>query len=160
MRVTVASLLATWFYAGKLRPAPGTWGSLAAIPFALPLAWYGGFWALVAASLAVFALGIWASQAHALSLGRADPGEVVVDEVAGQWLTLAPLCLDWRLWAVGFFAFRVMDVVKPWPCSWCDRHLKGGLGIMLDDLLAGLYAAIVSALLGWWLWDLRCFPWT
>ena len=153
-----ASLLATWFGCGRLRPAPGTWGSLGAIPPALGLAWLGGWPLLLAGSLAIFLLGIWAGERHAATLGRDDPGEVVIDEVAGQWLALAPLALDWRLWLMGFLLFRLFDIVKPWPASWCDRVLPGGLGIMADDMVAGLYAGAAAGLLGWWLWRIPCFP--
>ncbi len=158
--MTAAALLATWFGCGKIRPAPGTWGSLGAFPPALLIAWAAGWWGLLLASLLVFALGIWVSHRHALAIGLDDPGEIVIDEVAAQWLTLVPLCFDWRLWVIAFFAFRAADIAKPWPASWCDRRLHGGLGIMTDDMVAGLYAGAFTALVGWLLWDLTCFPWT
>jgi len=154
-----ASLLATWFGCGRIKPAPGTWGTLGALPPALLVAWLAGWWGLLLGAVLCFFAGVWAGQRHARALGSADPGEVVIDEVAGVWLTLVPLCLDWRLWVLAFVVFRAADILKPWPASWCDRHLAGGLGIMTDDLVAGLYAAVVTALLGWWIWDLTCFPW-
>ena len=156
--MTFASQLATWFGAGKLRPAPGTWGSLAALLPGALLMWAGGPWLLLLGSLVVFAVGLRASQVHATTLGKSDPGEIVIDEVAGQWLTLVPLAFDWRLWVIGFVAFRLFDIVKPWPVSWFDRSLSGGLGIMADDMAAGLLAALVTALLGWWIWSLPCWP--
>ncbi len=158
--MTPASLLATWFGCGKLKPAPGTWGSLGAIPPGLGLAYLGGWPALLGGSLVVFLIGIWAGQRHAATLGRDDPGEVVIDEVAGLWLTLVPLALDWRLWTLGFLLFRLADITKPWPASWCDRRLHGGFGIMADDMVAGLYAGAATAALGWWIWGLPCFPLT
>lgn len=156
--MTLASLLATWFGCGRLRPAPGTWGSLGALPPAALLMWLGGWPLLLAASLLAFAVGIWAGQRHAETLGREDPGEVVIDEVAAQWLALVPLAFDWRLWLIAFFLFRLFDITKPWPASWCDRRLAGGLGIMADDMVAGLYAGAAAGLLGWLIWRVPCFP--
>ena len=142
-----ASLIATWFGSGLLPIAPGTWGSAAALPFAAAIVWASGPaagpWVLLAASLLAFLVGLWASARYAEACGKDDPGPVVIDEVAGQWLTLVPTGLDPLLYLVGFFAFRVFDVLKPWPANWMDRALKGGLGIMLDDMVAGLYAALV-----------------
>lgn len=157
--MTLAGLLATWFGSGKIHPAPGTWGTLAAYPFAFPIAWYAGWWGLLLAALIVFLIGLWASERYSQELGVDDPGEIVIDEVAALWVTLAPLCLDWRLWVIAFFAFRAADIAKPWPASWCDRRLHGGLGIMTDDIFAALYAAAFTGLAGWLLWDLTCFPW-
>jgi phosphatidylglycerophosphatase A len=138
-----AVLLATWGGCGWLPGAPGTWGSLAALPFAWGIAWLAGPWGLAAASLAVFAGGIWAADAYTRKTGEKDPGAVVIDEVAGQWLTLVPAGLDPLLFVAGFGLFRFFDILKPWPVSWADRKVGGGLGIMLDDLLAGGYGALV-----------------
>lgn len=138
-----ASLLATWFGAGLLPKAPGTWGSLAALPCAALITWLGGPWALLAASFAVFAVGLWASARYCAAAGAEDPGSVVIDEVAGQWLALAPAGLDPGLYAVGFLAFRIFDIAKPWPVNLAERRLRGAWGVMADDMLAGLYAAIV-----------------
>ena len=152
------SLIATWFGAGLLPKAPGTWGSLAALPFAAAIVWLGGPWALLAAAAAVFLVGIWASAKYAGE--RADPGEVVVDEVAAQWLVIFPVALDLKLYVLAFVAFRVVDILKPWPANWADRRIKGGLGIMLDDVLAAPYA--MALCYAAWLWFGRntCFPWT
>lgn len=139
-----ASLLATWFGSGLLPKAPGTWGSLAALPFAFAIASLAGAWGLLAAVLAVTAVGLWAADVYAARSGESDPGKVVIDEVAGQWLALVPAALDLRLYAVAFLAFRFFDIVKVWPASWLDRNLKGGRGIMLDDLAAGVYAGALT----------------
>lgn len=138
-----AALLATWFGAGLAPIAPGTWGSLAALPFAWVIAYFLGPWALVIASLIAYGVGIWASQTYANSLGRKDPGPVVIDEVAGQWLTLAVVPLDPIAYGIAFLLFRFFDIVKVWPANWMDRELEGGLGIMSDDMVAGLYGLIV-----------------
>ncbi len=139
-----ASLLATWFGSGLLPKAPGTWGSLAALPCAIVIAALAGPWGLLAAVLAVTAAGLWAADIYAARSGADDPGEVVIDEVAGQWLALVPAALDPWLYAVAFLAFRFFDIVKVWPANWLDRNIKGAWGIMLDDLAAGVYAGALT----------------
>jgi phosphatidylglycerophosphatase A len=140
-----ASWLATWFGAGLLPAAPGTWGSLAALPFAWVILTGPGPWALLAAAAIVFALGLWASGRYISGRDDKDPAAVVIDEVAGQWLALT-LAAPGDVWqfAVGFLLFRLFDISKPWPAGYAERRLPGGLGIMADDLVAGAYAAIVG----------------
>lgn len=138
-----ASLIATWFGAGLLPRAPGTWGSLAALPFAwLILAHLGPAW-LALAVLLVFLAGWWAASVYVRDSGEPDAAAIVVDEVAGQFLALlaAPPELVWIV--VGFLAFRAFDIVKPWPVSWAERRFGGGLGVMLDDVFAGVYGLIL-----------------
>lgn len=142
-----AHLLATWFGAGLLPKAPGTWGSLAALPFAWAIAAAGGPIALLVATAVALAVGIWASEVLERAVQTKDPGHVVIDEVAGQWLTLVPVAPDPLLYAIGFVLFRFADIYKPWPASWCDRNLAGGLGVMLDDIAAGAYAAVALYLI-------------
>lgn len=137
-----AFFIATWFGSGLLPKIPGTWGSAAALPFAWVIAWYGGPWALLAASLIAFGVGIWAAEVYSRHAGVKDAGPIVIDEVAGQWLTLAAFSPDPLTLIAGFFLFRFADIIKPWPASWADRSLQGGLGVMLDDMIAGLYAAV------------------
>ncbi len=145
-----AAAAVTWFGVGRLPFAPGTWGSLAALPFAWILAGAGGSVLLAGAVLAVFLIGWGASAVHVRRVGVADPSWVVIDEVAGQWLALIGAPLDPLAYAVGFALFRAADILKPWPAGWADRSLKGGLGIMLDDLFAGAYALIgLQAFLFW-----------
>ncbi len=138
------SLLATWFGSGLLPKAPGTWGSLAALPFAFLIAALAGTWGLLAAAILATLVGVWAAGVYAARSGQEDPQAVVIDEVAGQWLALVPVAHDLRLYAVAFLAFRFFDIVKVWPARRIDRELKGGWGIMLDDVVAGLYAAALS----------------
>lgn len=142
-----AVLLGTWFGAGLLPLGPGTWGSLAALPLAWVLVRVGGLGALLAASVVVFGAGWWASSVLARASGIKDAGSIVIDEVVGQWLTLgialAVAPLDPLAYAAGFVLFRIFDIVKPWPVSWVDRALAGGLGVMLDDVAAGLYAGAI-----------------
>jgi phosphatidylglycerophosphatase A len=142
-------LLCSWFGAGWMKPAPGTWGSAAALPFGWLIFWAGGPIALGLAALIVFLIGWWASERIVRADGLEDPSWVVIDEVAGQWLTLLltpPSLLDYL---VGFALFRLFDIWKPWPVSWADQKIKGGLGIMLDDVLAGLMGLAVLSLLHW-----------
>lgn len=145
-----ASLAATWFGCGLLPKAPGTWGSLAALPFAWGLAKLGGWPALLAASLLCFLAGWWASAVYVRRTGVDDPSEVVIDEVAGQWLVLAAAPADPLLYAIGFALFRVLDITKPWPARWADRNVHGGLGVMLDDMLAAAYGAAAVAVIALW----------
>lgn len=142
-----AGWIACGFGSGLSPVAPGTAGSLLALLpwFALrELSWpiHLGVVALV------FAIGVWASNVAIARLRIADPGAVVVDEFVGQWIALMPLVITPQGWpwiVAGFVLFRVFDVWKPWPVSWADRHVKGGFGVMLDDVVAGAYAAIVLA---------------
>lgn len=136
-----AVLVATFFGAGLAPFASGTVGSLAALPFAWLIHTWLGQWALVAAAGAAFAIGLWAAGVYARAGEERDPGAVVIDEVAGQWLTLAAVAATPLHYALGFVLFRVYDIVKPWPASRIDRHMHGGLGIMLDDIVAAVYAA-------------------
>jgi phosphatidylglycerophosphatase A len=136
----VCALIATWFGVGHLPRAPGTWGSLAALPFAWAIHAAAGPLVLAAAAAALFAVGWWASDAFVRRSGARDPSCIVVDEVAGQWLVLASAPLDPSWFAVGFVLFRVADIAKPWPASWADRALSGGLGVMADDAFAALWA--------------------
>jgi phosphatidylglycerophosphatase A len=153
-----AALIATWFGSGLLPKVPGTWGSLAALPFGAALVYFGGPLALLIASLALFLLGVWASHIYAVHVGLNDPSAVVVDEVVAQWLVLLPLCPDPLSYIIALIAFRFFDIAKVWPASWLDRHLKGGLGIMSDDLAAALYAAPLTYILVILLERPFCFP--
>jgi len=143
----VSKALATWFGCGHLPIAPGTWGSLAALPLGVLLLWLGGWSLLAAASVAISLAGWWASAQHVRSLGQDDPDEIVVDEVAGQWLALLPASLTWTDALCALLLFRAADILKPWPANWADRAIPGGLGVMVDDWIAGLYAALALAAL-------------
>lgn len=133
--------LVTWFGAGLVPRAPGTMGSVAALPVAWVLAWLGGPWVLLTAAVAVFVVGIVVCGIYARRSGREDPPEAVIDEVAGQWLALVPAPLDPLAYALGLLLFRIFDVAKPGPIGAIDRRVGGGLGIMADDMVAGLAAA-------------------
>jgi phosphatidylglycerophosphatase A len=135
-----AVLIATGFSVGLIPIAPGTWGSLAALGFAWPIRTLSGIPGLALAFLIVLGSGWWAAGAVAKASGVRDPAAIVVDEIAGQSLVLLAAPRDFVAWAIGFLLFRLFDIWKPWPVRWADRNLAGGLGIMLDDLLAAGYA--------------------
>jgi phosphatidylglycerophosphatase A len=133
-------LIATGFGLGLLPGMPGTWASLAALPCAWALRSWLGVWGPTAASAAAFVAGWWASGRVTRESRASDPGYVVIDEIAAQWLVLAALPLDWRFYLAAFLLFRLFDIWKPFPIGWLDRSVKGGLGIMLDDVMAAIYA--------------------
>ena len=146
-------LLATVFGIGRLKPAPGTWGSLAALP--LPLLAPESFdplYLLIAAVIS-FIIGCWAANRYQDLTGTHDASEVVIDEVCGQWIALSLVALTPVSILAGFVLFRLFDILKPWPIRLADRKVGGGFGVMLDDVLAGLAAAIclyaLATVLGW-----------
>jgi phosphatidylglycerophosphatase A len=141
--------LSTWFGCGLMTPASGTWGSAGAIPFAAVLMWLGGTPLLALGALIILAVGIWSSGVYAAKSGMGDPSQVVIDEVAGQWVTLCFVPVNIWWWLAAFLLFRAADIVKPFPANWCDSELDGGWGIMLDDIVAGLYAGIALMVLRW-----------
>jgi phosphatidylglycerophosphatase A len=136
-----AQVIASWFGVGRLPWAPGTWGSLAALPFAWVIASLFGPRALLLAALILFLLGWWAAGRVVRLSAVKDPGSIVVDEVAGQWLTLVVTPPGIVPYVAGFLLFRIFDIVKPWPARWIDQHVGGGLGVMADDIVAGFFAA-------------------
>ena len=153
-----AELIGTVGGVGYLRPAPGTWGSLAGLVLAYVLYVLGGLWVFVLAIPLVFAAGWWATIRMTKGAENHDPSEIVVDEVAGQWVALLPVIIGaahvgvpalslWPGWIVAFFGFRLFDILKPGPVGWADRR-DDPLGVMLDDVIAGLLAAVVVALAG------------
>jgi len=144
-----AAIVSTWFGAGLLPRLPGTWGSLAALPFAWAIASMVGNAGLVVAALALFLIGWWAAGVYIRSAGVEDPGAIVVDEVAAQWLVLAVVPREILWYLAAFVLFRVFDIVKPWPIAWADRVVKGGLGTMVDDVLAAAYAGAIVAAAVW-----------
>jgi phosphatidylglycerophosphatase A len=143
-------LIGTWFGCGYFPKGPGTAGSLAAILIAWPL-WRLGLNSLGFAALSIVALwpAIHAAGVVAVKTGRKDPPIVVVDEVLGQWLTLGgALRLNWRSFLFAFVLFRLFDILKPPPIRLIEQ-VPGGAGIVLDDMAAGIYAALVLFLMGW-----------
>lgn len=135
---------ATWFGCGLAPIAPGTFGSagaLVVIPLWLWMNWPP--WTLAVLALVLTPLSIWSATATARDAGRKDPGLVVIDEVLGQWVTLAGAAvLDWKYVLAGFFLFRILDIVKPFPARQFEA-LPDGTGIVADDLMAGVYGALL-----------------
>lgn len=145
----IARAIAVWFGCGLAPVAPGTAGSLAALAIAILLHTYAGAGPITFAILAALLLwpGIWAAGVVARVEGKSDPGIVVVDEVIGQWITIAGAgTLNWKSWLAAFALFRILDVWKPPPARQLER-LHGGLGIVADDVMAGLYGALAIFLL-------------
>ncbi|HYL32328.1 MAG TPA: phosphatidylglycerophosphatase A [Stellaceae bacterium] len=135
--------LSTWFGCGLSPVAPGTVGSLAALPLAALVVWQSGPEVLLVVAAILLAVGIAATGAYASAAGIADPPEAVIDEVAGQCLTLVVVPLAPLPYLIGFVLFRIFDIAKPFPLRWLERKLPGGYGIMLDDTGAAIYAIIV-----------------
>jgi len=151
---TPAGWLACGFGSGLAPVAQGTFGSLAALlpwlllrELSLPV--------YLAVLLIGFVAGVWACNVAGRALGVDDHRSLVWDEFIGQWIALVPLLVpallpasgfQWWMLAAGFALFRLFDVWKPWPISWLDRRVKGGMGVMIDDVVAGIFAAIVLAL--------------
>jgi len=148
------TIIATGFYIGKIPFAPGTFGSLLAVamwivvnhffPFELPLII---FWISLLILLSI--LGVFSAQSHSKTIGKDDAGEIVIDEVCGQLLTflIAAIVIDvsqnYLLIFLGFIFFRLFDITKPFIIGIADKNVKGGIGVMLDDLLAGFAAAVL-----------------
>lgn len=137
------TLLATWFGCGLFRWAPGTVGSLGGLVVGWVLMSEFGLYGLVIATLVVSLVGVPISTAYAAAMETKDPGAIVIDEVAGIWLVLCVTPFEPIWFAAAFVLFRLFDIVKPWPVSWADKKLEDGLGVMVDDILAGLYGIII-----------------
>lgn len=120
--------------------APGTFGTIAALPIFYFLLQDLAPWAFILVLLVSFVIGVYACHKTSEDLGVHDHGGIVIDEWVGMWLTmfLAPEGIMWLLW--GFVLFRFFDIIKPWPIKWLDEHVHGGFGIMIDDVLAGVMA--------------------
>ena len=131
---------------GLAPKAQGTWGSLVGLLFVPLLAQLGLFWlAVVIVLSAIF--GCWLCGKVADDLGVHDHNGIVWDEFVGVWITLFAVPMTWYWLLLGFILFRIFDIAKPWPISWADKKVAGGIGIMLDDILAGLIAAGVLQLI-------------
>lgn len=148
---------ATAFGIGRLPHAPGSWASLAAIVIAVPVMWLTGWMGMAVLGLATAVFGTWACDQYAAATGIEDPKECVIDEFAGQWIACAIAgiaampdapALSWGGFVLAFLLFRLFDVAKPWPINRAEE-LRGGLGIMADDVVAGVIAGFVVFLVGY-----------
>lgn len=154
----MSKLIATFFYVGHIRPAPGTWGSLAALPFGWIIITYTGAYGLFFSIVVAYALGHWATKMETAGKVNHDPSEIVIDEVVGMWIALLPVAYGaqlmgidtlrlWPGWIAGLALFRLFDITKPWLVGWADRR-DDATGVMLDDVIAGVFAAICTVILG------------
>jgi len=145
-------VITTYFYIGHLRPAPGTWGSAAAVLTGYVLHMLGGPMALIIGVLVSFGAGLWATTLETKGKTNHDPSEIVIDEVAGQWIALLPVSIGashaqvhigalWPGLIAAFVLFRLFDIWKPSLVGWADKR-DDSLGVMLDDVIAGVFAAI------------------
>lgn len=137
--IKLIMFIATGAYTGYLPKAPGTWGTLVALPLNFLLIklspeGYG------ISLLIVFVIGVYTAGSAEKILDRKDPGSIVIDEIIGMLIALIAAPTQPLIWLLAFLLFRFFDIIKPWPVSWADRHLNGGLGIVMDDVLAGGYA--------------------
>lgn len=141
--------LATWFGSGLIKPASGTWGTLASLPFVAAICLMDSFYLLVAFIVLTFGFGMWSTRTYLDKSGTKDPSEVVIDETCGLSVT----CISYFIlniqnthgqfvyFCLAFVLFRIFDAAKPWPISWFDREIGGALGVMLDDIVAGVIAS-------------------
>ena len=159
MKIPRAStVVASVFGIGYFDIAPGTIMSAIAVPLAILIALFGGGgMGILGSSIIVLVIGILACADHVRATGRQDPPECVIDELAGQWLACAFAVLTFGglipsthfsllAFFLAFAFFRLFDIWKPWPVSWADQNIKGGLGVMTDDMIAGLMAGVLVAL--------------
>ena len=148
-------LFITFFYSGLLRPAPGTWGSLAGAIVGVGIYYYIGLETLFMASILLFLASISIIDSYEAKCGTHDDSSIVIDEVAGVWLAISIALSSWQQLGVdkfgwisvvlAFIFFRILDITKPSIIGRLDRNLKGGLGVMSDDMVAGLFAGLIAA---------------
>ena len=145
-------IIATGFYSGYLPKVPGTWGSLVALPIhffliKLPTQYYFSALGLI------FIIAIITAGGAEKIIDRPDPGIIVIDEIIGMLITLINSPADIMIWFLGFFIFRFFDILKPFPVNWFDQKIHGGTGIVMDDVMAGLYSLICLQLIyRFWGW--------
>lgn len=138
---TPSGFLAFGLGSGLSPVAPGTVGTVAAIPLAAVLLQLP-FWIALATIAVAFLVGVWICGVTGRALGVHDHGGIVWDEFVGLWLVLLFVPFEWTWWLAGFVLFRFFDILKPWPIRWLDRRVHGGFGVMIDDVLAAVYALI------------------
>lgn len=149
------SWIAAGFGSGWLPKAPGTWGSLMALLPGYGLLMAFGPWTLIGGAIGLLVLGCIACARVLPDLADDDPGWIVIDEWAGQWLCLGLAALTggapWPTLVLSFFAFRLLDILKPWPISWCEHWGPAWWAIMADDMAAGAIGGAIVAVLGLWI---------
>ncbi|AEE24017.1 MAG: phosphatidylglycerophosphatase A [Alteromonadaceae bacterium] len=154
-RVSLANpihFLALGFGSGLAPKAPGTFGTIAAIPLVCLLAYSTTLTGYVLVTLLASLIGIWLCGKTAHDMMVHDDSSIVWDEIAGLLITMIAVPLNWQTLLLGFVLFRILDILKPWPISYLDARVHGGFGIMIDDILAGIFALIlmhITLYLGW-----------
>lgn len=143
--------LALGFGSGLLKPAPGTWGTLAGVPLYLGLSSFSSTTYILATAFA-FLIGIWLCEVTCRDAGVHDHGAIVWDEIVGLLVTMAAVQFSWATLVLGFLLFRFFDILKPWPIRVLDIRVGGGFGVMIDDLLAGVFAGSILFLVSYWGW--------
>lgn len=138
--------LATFFGVGLLPKGPGTWGTLATMPFAIFLAWLGPLYHMTLTVL-LLPVAILAAEIYEREKAKHDAKEIVIDEVLGFLITMTWLPMTWQSFAIGFVLFRMLDIFKPFPIGYLDKKIQGGLGVVIDDVAAGIIANIVLQLI-------------
>lgn len=137
-----AHFIAFGFGSGLAKKAPGTFGTIAALPlYAILMQWLSPF-AIAWLCLPVFLIGCWASEVTGKTLGVHDYGGIVIDEIVAMWLVLLFVPVTVAGWALAFALFRIFDILKPWPICWFDLRVPGGIGVMIDDILAAAYSIL------------------
>ncbi len=140
----LSTFFATLGYSGYFPKAPGTIGSVVALLLAVPILLFGNITIFIIALIALTAIGFWSAHDYSIRMDKKDPKEVVIDELSGMWVTL--LVINPHIWwhyLLAFVLFRLFDILKPPPIDILDKKIEGGAGIMVDDLLAGVFAAIL-----------------
>lgn len=148
-----AEIIATMARTGYMKPGPGTWGSAAAVPLFWILHETLGVAGVLVGTVVAFIAGLWATGEMTRGSDNHDPSEIVIDELVGMWIALIPVSIGsamaggpstalWPAWPTAFLAFRLFDIWKPGPVGWADRR-GDALGVMLDDVIAGVFAALV-----------------
>ncbi|WP_373975347.1 phosphatidylglycerophosphatase A [Chitinibacter sp. SCUT-21] len=137
-----AHFVAFGFGSGLAKKAPGTWGTLVALPMMAALQLFLPNPIIFAFCVPLFAIGIWSCEITGRALGVSDYGGIVIDEVVAMLMVLCFAPKTVAAWVLAFALFRFFDIIKPWPISWFDRRVKGGLGVMIDDLIAAVFAII------------------
>lgn len=143
---STAYYIATWFGIGKISKAPGTMATLATIPLVIFLNWAGPFF-YMGAIFILLPLGILSAEIYDVTRDTHDSKEIVIDEVIGYLITMTWLSITWQSLLIGFILFRFLDIVKPFPIGYLDKKIQGGLGVMVDDVAAGIIASIIMQIL-------------
>lgn len=136
------TLFATWFGCGLLKPAPGTWGTLGGMIAAIPLIYFCSIETVLILFGFITCLGYWSCMEFEKISGDHDSSMIVVDEVVGVWITLFLIPFTWVNVILAFVLFRFFDILKPWPIRYLDKKVPGAFGVMIDDVVAGLFAGL------------------